>query len=206
MDSLAERLRRTVENSPDGIAGLEILESLRLCDNFTLKTTLSRLSKSGKIIRLKRGVYSSNPIRDAFAAAQYTYNGYLGFSSALYVHKLITELPFIVTVVTTHRSASRTIGAYEFRAVAMKEKAIGFENVGNLTVSTRAKTLFDCLYLERYSIERDKLIDAYRAAKLSAEELKEFDSYVNRFVSKTMRSKFDMIKKAITSRDRLAWN
>ena len=97
MNSLAERLRRTVESSPDGIARLEILESLRLCDNFTLKTTLSRLSKSGKIIRLKRCVYSSNPIKDAFAAAQYTYKGYLGFSSALYVHKLITELPFIVT-------------------------------------------------------------------------------------------------------------
>ena len=206
MESLTEKIRRAVENSPDGIAELEILESLRLCDKSTLKTTMSRLSKSGKIIRLKRGVYSSNPIRDAFAAAQHTYNGYLGFSSALYIHRLITELPFLVTVVTTHRSASMAIGAYEFKAVAMKEKAIGFENIGNLTVSTRAKTLFDCLYLERYSIEIDKLIDAYRTSKLSAAELKEFDSYVNRFVSKGMRSKFDKIKKTITSKGRLKWN
>ncbi|EET90066.1 MAG: hypothetical protein LVQ97_00395 [Candidatus Micrarchaeales archaeon] len=198
MDSLIERVRRAVENSPNGIAMLETLESLQLCDKFTLKTTLSRLDKSGRIIRLKRGVYSSNPIKDAFVAAQSTYGGYIGFSSALYVHKLIAELPFLVTVVTTHLSTLKTIGAYQFRAVAMKEKAIGFQNVGDLTVSTRAKTLFDCLYLERYSIERDKLIEVYRSAKLSPGELSEFDLYVKRFVSKRRRAKFDMIKADIT--------
>lgn len=200
MDNLIEKIRRAVENSPKGIARLETLESLQLCDKFTLKTTLSRLGKTGRIIRLKRGVYSSNPIRDAFIAAQCVYNGYIGFSSALYVHKLIAELPFIVTVVTTYKSASTTVGVYEFRAIAMKEKAIGFENVGGLTVSTRAKTLFDCLYLERYSIERDKLIEAYKTAKLSYDELMEFDSYAKRFVLKRRRTKFDKIKKEITNK------
>ncbi len=206
MDNLTERLIKAIQNSPESIASFETLESLQFCDDNTLKTTLSRLSKSDKIIRLKRGVYSSNPIRDAFTAAQHIYDGYLGFSSALYVHRLITELPFLITVVTTHKSTSKVIGAYEFRAIAMKEKAIGFENINNLTVSTRAKTLFDCIYLERYSIEKDKLIEAYRTAELSTEELKEFDSYVKRFVSKSTRSKFDKIKKAVTSKGRLTWN
>lgn len=200
MDNLTEKIRRAVENSPNGIAWLETLESLQLCDRSTLKTTLSRLSKSSRILRLKRGVYSSNPIRNAFAAAQCVYGGYLGFSSALYAHKLIAELPFVVTVVTTHKSASKAAGAYEFRAIAMGEKAIGFEDIGGLTVSTKAKTLFDCLYLERYSIERDKLIEAYKTAKLSPDELREFDSYVKRFVSKKRRAKFDEIKKEITSK------
>ena len=200
MDSLTEKIRRAVENSPNGIAELETLESLQLCDKFTLKTTLSRLGKSNRIIRLKRGVYSSNPIRDTFIAAQCIYNGYIGFSSALYVHKLIAELPFTVTVVTTYKSASKVIGAYEFRAIAMKEKAIGFESMGELTVSTRAKTLFDCLYLERYSIERDKLIEAYKLAKLSSDELREFNSYVKRFVSEGRRAKLNMIKKEIASK------
>ena len=200
MNSLIGKIGRAIENSPNGIAELETLESLQLCDKFTLKTTLSRLGKSNRIIRLKRGVYSSNPIRDTFIAAQCIYNGYIGFSSALYVHKLIAELPFTVTVVTTYKSASKVIGAYEFRAIAMKEKAIGFESMGELTVSTRAKTLFDCLYLERYSIERDKLIDAYKLAKLSSDELREFNSYVKRFVSEGRRAKFNMIKKEIASK------
>ncbi len=200
MDKLVEKLVNAVQNSPGSIAMLETLESLKLCDEFTLKTTLSRLSKSGKIIRLKRGVYSANPIRDAFAAAQHTYNGYIGFSSALYVHGLITELPFTVTVVTVNKSASKAFGMYEFRSVALKEKAIGFENIDGLTVSTRAKTLFDCIYLERYSVERGKLIDAYRVTRLNREELKEFESYVNRFIKAKRRSVFDKIRKAIVSR------
>ena len=48
------------------------------------------------------------------------------------MHRLITELPFAITVVTVYKSASKMIGAYEFRAVALKEKAIGFENLGTL--------------------------------------------------------------------------
>ena len=204
MDNLIETLVKAIQNSPDGIAALETLESLRLCNSFTLKTTLSRLNKSGKIIHLKRGVYSVNPIRDAFAAAQYTYSGYLGFSSALYIHKLIAEVPFTIMVVTMYKSASKAFGLYEFRAIALKEKAIGFENIGTLTVSTRAKTLFDCLYLGRYSIERDKLIETYRTAQLSARELNEFDSYVKRFVSERMRSKFLAIKKEIVDEGRFS--
>ncbi len=200
MGNLTEALVKAIQNSPESIVHLETLESLRLCDNHTLKTTLSRLGRSGRIIRLKRGVYSANPIKDAFIAAQYTYSGYLGFSSALYLHRLIAELPFVITVVTVYKSASKIVGAYEFKAIALKEKAIGFENVGNSTVSTRAKTLFDCIYLERYSIEQEKLIEAYRTARLSAEELKEFDSYVRRFVNSNRRDKFDKIRKAITGR------
>ena len=201
MNNLTETLVKAIQNSPDGVAALETLESLRLCDSFTLKTTLSRLNKSGKIIRLKRGVYSANPMKDAFAAAQYTYSGYLGFSSALYVHKLIAELPFTIIVVTTYKSALKVFGVYEFKAVALKEKAIGFENIGTLTVSTRAKTLFDCLYLGRYSIEKDKLIETFRTAQLSTGDLKEFDSYVKRFVPERMRSKFQAIKEEIADED-----
>ena len=68
------------------------------------------------------------------------------------------------------------------------------------------KTNLNPAKLSSEHIGRDKLIDVYRAAKLSVEELKEFDSYVNRFVSKKMRSKFDSVKKVITGRDRLTWN
>ncbi len=197
MDKLTERLVKAVQNSPDSIAELETLESLQLCDAFTLKTTMSRLCKAGKLIRLRRGVYSANPINDVFTAAQRIYAGYLGFSSALYIHKLIAELPFVVTVVTAYKSGSKRIGAYEFRAVALKEKAIGFESIGNLTVSTRAKTLFDCIYLGKYSVERGKLILAYADAPLSKAELREFDSYVARFATDRTRPEFESVKISI---------
>ena len=198
MNNLTEKLVKAVQDSPNGIAELETLKSLQLCDSFTLRTTMSRLCKAGRLIRLKRGVYSANPINDAFMAAQRIYSGYIGFSSALYIHKLITEMPFTITVVTVYKSGTKRIGTYEFRAVALKEKAIGFENIGNLTVSTKAKTLFDCIYLGKYSIEKDKFAEAYGDAQLNTAELREFDSYVKRFATSRTRSKFESVRQRIT--------
>ncbi len=197
MVSLTEKVLKAVENSPSGIATLDVLKSLRLCDEFTLKTTLSRFCKSGRIIHLKRGVYSSKPMRDVFVAAQSAFGGYLGFSSALYIHKLITEVPFSITIVTPSTSALKVFPPYEFRAISMKKKAVGFENVEDKIVSTRAKTLFDCLYLERYSVEPEKLIGAYMVMPLSHDEIREFDSYVQRFIPKGKRRRFERAKERI---------
>jgi len=182
---VSEQVLKAIENSPKGVATLDLLESLQLCDRNTLKTTLSRLNKHKRIIRLKRGVYSVNPIKDAFYCAQKIFNGYIGFTSALYLHNLITELPFTVTIVTTQTSKVKKIGQYEFRAVSLKEKAVGFEKKEGYTVSTKAKTVFDCLYLPQYSIELDRLIKIIK--KLNKKEMKEFAYYINNFGDEKMR-------------------
>lgn len=173
----AESVLKAIEASPSGVAMLDVLESLKLCGRDTLKTTISRLNKAGRIIRLKRGTYSTNPMDDAYACCRATFGGYLGFASALHIHGLITENPFTVHVVTPNLSKTVKIGQYEFKAVAMKEKAIGFERKGNYVVSTRAKTLFDCLYLPEYGVEKEKLRSAYANAKLTGNEWKEFKRY-----------------------------
>ncbi len=197
MKYLTQKVLSAIKDSPRGIAMLDVLKSLKLSGALTLKTTLSRLSKSNRIIRLKRGVYATNPLHDAFAAAQATFGGYIGFSSALYLHELITESPFEIMVVTTSKSRLKNFGAYTFRSVVLGEKAIGFEDMAGIAVSTKAKTLFDCLYLEQYSIEHDKLIAAYRDARLSIKELKEFDSYVARFIPSSRQYKFDKARAQI---------
>lgn len=189
-----------VKNADSGILTLDVLDSLGLCNKPTMRTTISRLNKKGRILRLKRGVYSTNPIKDAFSAAQEAFNGYIGFSSALYVHKLIAELPFSITVVTTSRSSSKRFGSYEFKAVALKERAVGFETVGKLVVSTKAKTLFDCIYLQRYSIEMAKLIDAYKTNQMTRKEWDEFNGYVSRFVHPERRHNFEEVKKRIMAK------
>lgn len=179
--SLAQRLEEAVERSPDGIASLDVLESLNLCSREVLKVTLSRLGKAGRILRLKRGRYSANPARDAFACAQAVFNGYLGFASALYLHGLISEMPFSLTVVTVKQSGTRKMGEFEFAAVALKEKAVGFGLLKGRLVSSRAKTLFDCLYLPRYSVGKEKLVLAFGQAGLSEKEWREFEGYVAAF-------------------------
>jgi len=174
-EKAVRRVVSAIEASPNGIATLELLESLRLCGRDSLKTALSRLGKAGRIVRLKRGTYSASPMRDAFACAQATYNGYLAFSSALYLHGMVSEMPFTVTVATVSTSQVKRFGQSEFRAVALGKRAAGFERKGAYVVSTKAKTLFDCLCVPRYSVEKGKLEEAWRA--LSPDEKKEFAGY-----------------------------
>ncbi len=193
---ITEQVLDAVEKSPSGIASLEILKSLRICDHATLKTTLSRLSMAKRAIRLKRGIYSVNPMKDAFLCAQSTFNGYLGFTSALYLHKLITEIPFAITVVTRNESKGKPVGEFRFLAIAMKEKAVGFVKLGDHVLSSRAKTLFDCLYLPKYSVEKNKLIASYKEAKLGKNEWKEFDNYLNKF-SGGKKEKMLLVKRGI---------
>ncbi|MBI5225601.1 hypothetical protein HY989_07075 [Candidatus Micrarchaeota archaeon] len=193
---ITEQVLEAIEKSPGGIASLDILLSLRICNSSTLKTTISRLNKTGRLIRLKRGTYSASPMRNAFLCAQSTFNGYLGFSSALYLHGIITELPFTISVVTAGNSGKKQIGEYQFKAISLKEKGVGFEKNGEYTVSSRAKTLFDCLYLPEYSIERQKLIEAYKDAGLSKKEWAEFDLYVEKFAGSKM-AKMEKAKKEI---------
>jgi len=188
-ESVAQRVLKAVEASPSGIASLDVLESLGLCGPATLRVTLSRLGRGGRIVRLKRGTYSASPIRDAFASAQAVFNGYIGLSSALYLHRLISEVPFTVTVVTARKSGAKRVGGYEFRAVALGGKAVGFERKGPYVVSTRAKTLFDCLYLPKYAVEPEKLISAFREARLGKEERLEFLGYVEKFASAKARTR-----------------
>jgi predicted transcriptional regulator of viral defense system len=186
-----------IENSPGGISNLELLGSLELCDQNTLKTSLSRLNKAGKIMRLKRGLHSSNPLRDPFVAGQELFGGYLGFTNALYLHKIITEMPFRITVVTSTASSTKAIGSYEFKTVALHEKAVGFVRLGDYVVSTRAKTLFDCVYQQRYSIEEKKLIQAFKEADLKEAEWKEYETYVKKFINEKKAGRFRDIETKI---------
>jgi len=177
-EKAVSRVVFAIEASPNGVATLELLESLRLCKRNSLKTALSRLGKAGMIVRLKRGTYSASPMKDAFACAQATYNGYLAFSSALYLHGMVSEMPFAITVATASTSEAKRFGEFDFRAVALGKRAVGFERKGIYVVSTKAKTLFDCLYLPRYSVENEKLEAAWHT--LSPDEKREFAGYARK--------------------------
>ena len=197
LDNLTSKVFSAIKESKKGIITLDLLNSLRLCSKDTLKTILSRLNKAKKILRLKRGIYAIVPLTDSFASAQAMYNGYLGFTTALYLHKLISEIPFNIFVVTTDVSKSKKIGEYLFKAVALKNKAIGFETKDDYVISTKAKTLFDCILLPNYSLEEDKLINTFKEVRLTKKEWKEFDFYVHRFTNKKTKSKFLEMRKRI---------
>lgn len=199
MTTLTSALLKAIEQSPQGISTLDFLKSLGLSDEQTLKTLLSRLQKAHQIVRLKRGVYAHVPLQDSFAAAQATFSGYLGLSTALYLHKFISEVPFTLFVITRATSAVKKIGISEFRAVALRQRAIGFEQKGSYVLSTPAKTLFDCLILPQYALEEEKLITVFQGAGLTPREWKEFDWYVKKFLPLSKKNQAYAIKKKILS-------
>lgn len=170
---------RAIERSPSGILPLDVLASISPASRGTLLATLCRLSRQKRIVRLKRGVYSIAPIRDGYAAAQAKFGGYIAFASALRLHGLILEEPFTIIIATPKTSKTVRVGNLEFRAVALREKAVGGERIGAHVVSSRAKTLFDCLYLPQYSVENEKLMKAYAGMKKG--EWLSFEGYVRRF-------------------------
>jgi len=180
-EKTTDAIIHAVERSPGGLARLEVMRSLRLCDDATLKTLLCRLGKDGRILRVKRGLYSANPIMDPFRLGIALFGGYLAFTSALYIHGLITEVPFEVVVATPHLSKVKTIGVHSYRAVAIAKKAVGFEQKGPYLVSTPAKTLYDCLALPRYSVGNEKLLEAFAVRGLSGKEKEEFRQYLKMF-------------------------
>jgi predicted transcriptional regulator of viral defense system len=194
-EKVVEGVLRAIEASPAGIARLDVLASLRLASRGTLLATLCRLGNEGRVARLKRGTYSAMPIRDGYACAQAKFGGYIAFASALKLHGLITEEPFTIAVATPSLSRIARIGNLEIRAVALGEKAQGAIEMGGRLVSSRAKTLFDCLLVPRYGVETPKLEGAYAAAGLSKAEWAEFESYVSRFGGKKAMKMREFAKK-----------
>ncbi|MFH0713570.1 MAG: hypothetical protein V1722_03430 [Candidatus Micrarchaeota archaeon] len=94
----------------------------------------------------------------------------------------------------------KKIAGYEFKAVSLKEKAVGVQTVGKYWVSSRAKTLFDCLYLPLYSVGEEKLIAAYKGAKLNKAEWREFESYVEKFAGSNKKRYMLAIEKKIRAK------
>jgi predicted transcriptional regulator of viral defense system len=170
------------------VFSIQEAHSWELCSPGTLRVTLGRMQKRGVLVRLKRGLYyappaeqSGVPAEDAMYAAQMVYGGYLAFATALYIHRLRDEVPWTIFVATRGRSAARRLGALEIRSVALRDRAIGVQRIGDYMVSTRPKTLYDCLRLPEMGGGEVGVAKAFRRARLSGTEWREFWAYVGRF-------------------------
>ena len=188
MFTIPQRVHSLARRSKHSIFSTEEARSWQLCSPGTLRVTLSRMANEGALVRLKKGVYYAAPVGqpdmpvdDAMYAAQLMYDGYLAFATALQIHRLAGEVPFTVFVATRSTSSARHLGVMEIRAVALRDRAVGAERKGDYLVSTRPKTLYDCLRLPRLAGGEVAVAKALRRARLTLAEWKEFASYVKRF-------------------------
>lgn len=169
---------------------------LKLSTRNTVRKTIVPLIKKNYLLRLKKGLYlildERGGIEDPMALGEYIFGGYLGLSTALYIYGLIEEQPFTVYVVTENQSRSRTIGNYEFKAVALRDKAVGFTKYRHYTISTRAKTLFDSFYFSGY-VGYYNIAKSIYYAKLTAKEWNEFLYYIKKFGSNALSQRIGYV-------------
>ena len=191
------------------------LETLSLFEpNKTyLKILLSRYEKKNRVIRLKKGMYVSrdylNEIekKDLFSfysefVANILYEpSYLSLDYVLYQNNLLTEVPKNFTSITINKTTSffNEIGNFLYHKV--KDKLFcGFlilkEGNFNIFKATKAKALFDFLYLRKNEIVNEKSIEELRLnlENISKNELKELKKYIELEGSKKMREIYGIIK------------
>ncbi len=153
----------------------------------TLLVLLARMNKKGWITRLKKGIYLVNApnlktLKDPFLAALNTFNGYLGFSSALYVYGAMDEYPSAIFVCTQRTSASKTLNkTIEVRAVALGKRATGAVSFKDYFVSSKSKTLYDSFYLPQHSGGYSNILAAIPRLDLSDDDWKTFLFYAQKF-------------------------
>lgn len=182
-------------------------------DRIYLKILLSRYQKSAKVIRLKKGVYVTKDYIDTIrgkgglsAYLEFLANilyqpSYLSLEYILYRHNLLTEIPVNFTLVTKNKPAGfrNRFGGFFYRKVK-PELFCGFDIIrdGDFSImrATKAKALFDYLYLRKNTIVSPESVAGLRLnlSQLNRREKAELGKYVAIEGSKKMRAIYRLIK------------
>jgi predicted transcriptional regulator of viral defense system len=156
-----------------------------------LRVQLSRWVRSGKLIQLRRGVYSlAQPYRQVephrFAVAQaLRKNSYVSLQSALAYHGLIPDHVAAVTCVTTGRTEelSTEVGSFIFRHIA-PGYFFGYQQTTvrpeqHAFVATAEKAILDLLYLTP-GAEQAAYVHELRLQNLEALSMDALETAVSR--------------------------
>lgn len=182
-------------------------------DRIYLKILLSRYEKSGKVIRLKKGVYVTKDYIETIrgkgrlsAYSEFLANilyqpSYLSLEYILYRHNLLTEIPVNFTLVTKNKPAAfrNRFGGFFYRKVK-DELFCGFDIIseGDFSIirATKAKALFDYLYLRKNTIVSPESVTGLRLnlSQLNRREKAELGKYAAIEGSKKMQAIYRLIK------------
>lgn len=179
-----------------------------------LKILFSRYEKSGKVIRLKKGVYVAKDYLDLvekidkisvyleFLSGVLYSPSYLSLDYILYQHNLLTEIPVNFTSVSKNKTISFSNKFSNFFYHKIKDELFcGFEVVekGDFTIfrASKAKALFDYLYLRKNLLVNKKAFEELRInlENLTKSDLKELKKYIKIENSKKMKEIFNYLAK-----------
>ena len=175
-------------------------------DKSYLKIILSRFAKKGVMIRLKKSMYVAKAYLDAagkggllsdyleFIANNLYPSSYISLDYILYEHNILTETPKNFTSISLLKTArfSNAFGNFFYHTIK-KGLFLGFNVIkkGNFTVlkATRAKALFDFIYLRKNNLLSRKAIEELRLnlEHLTPEDWQELEGYVGKEGSRRMK-------------------
>ena len=163
-----------------------------------LYVLIDRLEKKRWITGIGKGVYLRLPastvvegkvyLEDPFEIALKLYDGYLAFQSALKIHGLSEYESFTIYVATKNKSETKPLlKHYEIKAVKFSKRFTGFEKKDGYTVSTKAKTFFDCFYHPQYAGGYPEILKSFHMA--GQIDWREMEKYLNKFGSSSLCQK-----------------
>jgi len=203
LKSANETILSLVENLP--YFEIENLRTLKINTNY-LRIALSRLSKKGEIIRLKKGVYVSKGFIEKtkaesnfsvfleFLASKIYPPSYLSLDYVLYENNILTEIPQNFTSIAKNKTATITNQFGIFIYHKIKDKlflGFGTKRSGDFLIfkATKAKALFDFLYLRKNIILNKDMAKELRLnlESFTTKEKKELKEYIDLEGSKKLR-------------------
>jgi len=162
-----------------------------------LLMVLHRYEKSGKLLRLKKGVYTTAAYVERMKnrgeievftdfLANFLYSpSYLSLETILYRHNILTEIPVNLTSVAKNKTAVFTNKLGNFLYHKIKPSLFcGFEiseeSSFSLMRATKAKAIFDFLYLRKNILPNREAVKELRLniKNLSRADIKELKKYV----------------------------
>jgi len=160
----------------------EVWKIKKLGSMMYLPIVIHSLVKKGYLLAIKKGTYhvTMGEPYDSILIGQFLYKGYIGFSTALWLYGLKTEMPTVCYVVVKKGKKEKKIGQMRYKSISLGERAVGAHYLNRYYVSTRAKTIFDCLYLPKYAGGYSQIIYAIRTASLTEQEWDEIRDYLIR--------------------------
>jgi predicted transcriptional regulator of viral defense system len=183
---------------------IEQLTNLDLKPTY-LRILLSRYESNGKLIRLKKGLYVSRSYIDTlekrsnFAFYDEFLSGiiykpsYLSFEYILYQHNLLTEMPSNFTCATLNKTMAfqNSFGVFFYHSIK-KELFTGyktiFQNGWMINKASKAKALFDFLYIRKNSIVTREALEELRLNldELTKKDKLEMEKYGKQVLSKKL--------------------
>ena len=147
---------------------------LKLADKKTIKEVAFNLVKKGVMIRIKRGKYlavKSPEDYDPLKIANYLFDGYIAITTALFIYGYNQTKSFVIFGTTTSRKRSTKIGEYLYIAIPMGKLTFGSTYYRGYKVSTKAKTLLDCIYNMHYIADFVRVYAIFCCTKLATYEI-----------------------------------